>query len=153
MARSDRLDAHRGEIGPEHARTGELEAWCHEHALDHLVRIVLQREGDPARARAGLAGLHLDAPHDAIGVTCGLDLEAILAGLIGLDRREEVDRFRLRRNANGIQRAGGCQRCQQCQKQQQHAHQAQWQRHHPVRGGEASLWGRMGTTHRIMVEW
>ncbi len=79
MARRDRLDSHRGEIRPEDPRAGQLEARGHEHAFDGLVRIVLQREGDPARAGAGLAGLHLDAAHDAIRVARGLDFEAILA--------------------------------------------------------------------------
>jgi hypothetical protein len=76
----------------------------HQQPVDLLVRIVGEREHDPVRAGAGLAGLDGDAAHDAVAPRRGEDADLVAVRAVALDHRGEVDGAQLRVHAHGLDR-------------------------------------------------
>ena len=78
----------------------------HQQAVDLLVGIIVEREGDPVGARAGGARLDGDAAHDAIGARRRRDLDGIAARRMEiLNDLRHIDRGRIGVDPDGIDRA------------------------------------------------
>ena len=112
LARGDRRDAGRAEIGPDHAGAGEAEMRRDQQPVDLLVGVVGEREDDPVRPRARLAGLHGDAADDAVASRGRGDADLVAVRAVALDHRGEVDglrswgrRARIRRPGRSTARA------------------------------------------------
>ena len=114
FARRDGDHAGRAEVRPDHPGADQPEAGGDEEALDLLVGVVGQREGDPVRLGAGFARLDQHAPHDAVAAGGGGDLDHVaVRAVVALDRRRQVDRRRLQGDAHrldGQRRRGGTRR-------------------------------------------
>ncbi len=122
LARGDFGNALGAEVRPDHAGADEPEMRGDEQALDLFVGVVGQREHDPGRMGAGLAGVDLDAADDAVRAGRRGNLDAVaLVGII-LDPVREVDRLRIRRHAHGFdgpRRTGSGERGEKRQQQQE----------------------------------
>ena len=110
-----RVDA---EIRPEHAGAGEAEMRRDQKAVDLLVGVVGEREDDPVRPGAGLAGLHGDAADDAVAPGRRGDADLVPVRAVALDGRGEVDGLHLGVDAHGFdgpagRRPGEPQECRQ----------------------------------------
>ncbi len=120
LARGDRGNARRAQIGPDDAGADEAEVRRHDQALHLLVGVVRQREHDPGGLRAGLAGGDLDASHDAVGARCGRHLQTIALRAVVLDRLGQIDRLSVERDTNGFDsRRRGSRDDEACQKKQE----------------------------------
>ena len=86
LARRDGADAGAAQIRPDHAGADKSVMRCHQQAVDLLIRVIGQREGDPIRPGAHIKGAHLDAPHDAIRSRCRGDGDPVALRLIALNR-------------------------------------------------------------------
>ena len=79
LARGHGGDARRAEVRPHDLRAGEPRMRRDQQAVDLLIGIVVEREGDPVRTRA--RGTRLEAaPHDAVGARRRRYLDGIAAG-------------------------------------------------------------------------
>ena len=77
-----------------------------------LVGVIGEREHDPGRARAGLAGGDFDAAHDAVGPGRGGNLQSVALIGIANDCLRQINRVRVQRHAHRVYRRSGtaCER-------------------------------------------
>ena len=93
------------EIGPDQAGTDHAIMRRDDKAVDLLVAIVGEREHRPILA--ALAGAHFDAANDAVGTGRGRDLDAVVFGVLDIDRIGEIDCRRVGPHIDRFDRARG----------------------------------------------
>ena len=93
-------DARHAEIRPQQAARDDAVMRRHDQAVELVVGIVGEREYDPVLA--GLAGAHFDAADDTVRARRRGDLDTVGLVLLVFEDRGEVDRRRVRADADGV---------------------------------------------------
>ena len=106
LARGDRGDAARSEIGPHDAGADQPEMRRDDQALQLLVQVVGQRENNPGGLAARFQRADLDAAHHAVGPRRRRDLDAVALRAVVLDHAGQVDRIGVDRHADRLHREG-----------------------------------------------
>ncbi len=106
LARGDGGNAGGAEIRPDQPRILQAKMRRDDQSFDLLVGVVGEREHDPARMRARLLGLDLDAARDPVRARRGRNLQPVAFRSVFFDRVGEVDRRSVVRHAHAVHRPG-----------------------------------------------